>query len=442
METTQDTSAQTAAPAVNPLERRLDMSVPLGEIEREVEHQLKRIAKTAKMAGFRPGKVPLKLVEKMYGGEARSEAIGAAIDKAFNELVKSQNLRIAGQPRVEPRQGGGEDELAFTAIFEVYPEFQIADVSGKTIEKPVLTITENEVDKTIEVLRKQRTTYAAVDRASVKGDRLIVDLTGRKNGEEFPGGKATDYPVFVGGGMMLPDFEAALEGVKAGEEKTFDVKFPDDYHAKDLAGQQVQFTVVVKKVEEPRLPEVDADFARALGIQNGDVVKLREEVKAALEREVAKRLRGRVKEQVMNLLLESHPIDVPQAPVQAEAQQMAERVLEDLKRLDPRMKNLPIEASWFVDQATRRVKLGLIIAELVESRDLHVKPEQVRAVVDEFAATFEDPQEVVRWCYSKPEQLAQAEALAMENNVVDWVLSQARVVDKPITFDELMGAQA
>ncbi|NWG31346.1 MAG: trigger factor [Rhodocyclaceae bacterium] len=442
METTQDTSAQTAAPAVNPLERRLDMSVPLGEIEREVEQQLKRIAKTAKMAGFRPGKVPLKLVEKMYGGEARSEAIGAAIDKAFNELVRSQNLRIAGQPRVEPRQGNEEGKLEFTAIFEVYPEFQIADVSAKTIEKPVLTVTQAEVDKTIEVLRKQRTTYAPVDRPSAKGDRLIVDFTGRKNGEEFPGGKATDYPVFVGGGMMLPEFEAALEGMKAGEEKTFDVKFPDDYHAKDLAGQQVQFTVVVKKVEEPRLPDVDADFARALGIKDGDVAKLREEVKTNLEREVAKRLRGRVKEQAMNVLLEANPIDVPQSLVQAEAQQMAERALEDLKARNPQMKDMPVEASWFLDQAARRVKLGLIIAELVKSQNLHVKPEQVRAVVDEFAATFEEPQEVVRWYYSKPEQLAQAEALAMENNVVDWVLAHAQVVDKPVAFDELMGAQA
>lgn len=442
METTQDTPAQAAAPAVNPLERRLDMAVALDEIEREVAQQLKRIAKTARMDGFRPGKVPLKLVEKMYGGEARREAIGAAIDKAFNELVRSQNLRIAGQPRVEPKPGGEAGKLEFTAIFEVYPEFQIAEVAGKTIEKPVLTITDAEVDKTIEVLRKQRTTYAPVERPSIKGDRMTVDFTGRKNGEEFPGGKATDYPVFVGAGTMLPDFETALEGMRAGEEKTFDVKFPDDYHAQELAGQTVQFTVVVKKVEEPRLPEVDADFARALGIKDGDVAKLRDEVKANLEREVAKRLRMRVKEQAMNLLLETHPIDVPQALVQAEAEEMARRALEDLKRRNPQMNDMPVEASWFLDQATRRVKLGLIIAELVKAKDLHVKPEQVRAVVDEFAATFEEPQEVVRWYYSQPEQLAQAEVLAMENNVVDWVLANAEVVEKLVAFDELMGAQA
>lgn len=442
METTQDTTAQAANPAPNPLERRIDMAVTIADIEREVEQQLKRIAKTARMAGFRPGKVPMKMVAQMHGGEARSEAIGAAIDKAFGEMVRAQNLRIAGQPRVEPKQAADAGKLEFTAIFEVYPEFQIADIAGQAIEKPVLTVGDAEVDKTIEMLRKQRTTYCDAGRAAVKGDRLVIDFTGRKDGAEFAGGKATDYPVFVGGGMMLPDFEAALEGVTAGEEKTFDVKFPDDYHAKDLAGSLVQFTVTVKKVEQPQLPEVDADFARAFGVKDGDVAKMRAEVQANLEREVAKRLRARVKEQAMNALLETNPIDVPQAMVQAEARQMAEHALNDLKQRNPQMKNMPVEASWFTEQAARRVKLGLIVAELVRAKDLHVKPEQVRAVVDDFAATFEDPKEVVRWYYSQPQRLAEAEALAVENNVVDWVLANARVTEKTIAFDELMGNQA
>jgi trigger factor len=446
METTQDTqmatTAQAANAAPNPLERRIDMAVTLAEIEREVEQQIKRIAKTAKMAGFRVGKVPLKMVAQMHGGEARSEAIGAAIDKAFGEMVRAQNLRIAGQPRVEPKKSEDAAKMEFTAIFEVYPEFKIADIAGKAIEKPILSVGDAEVDQTIEVLRKQRTTYSDAGRAAVKGDRLIIDFTGRKNGEEFDGGKATDYPVFVGGGMMLPDFEAALEGVTAGQEKTFDVTFPDDYHAKDLAGNLVQFTVTVKKVEQPQLPEVDADFARALGVKDGDTAKMRAEVQTNLEREVAKRLRARVKEQAMNALLETNPIDVPQAMVQAEAQQMAERALDDLKQRNPQMKNMPVEASWFTDQAAKRVKLGLIVAELVQAKDLHVKPEQVRAVVDDFAATFEDPKEVVRWYYSQPQRLAEAEALAMENNVVDWILANAQVTEKVVAFDELMGNQA
>lgn len=439
METTQDT---TAPAAVNPLERRLDMVVALSDIDREVEQQLKRIAKTAKMAGFRPGKVPMKMVAQMYGSEARAEAIGAAVEKTFGALVREQNLRVAGQPRVEPKPAGVEGQMEFTAIFEVFPEFRIADLAGRAIERPTLTVGDAEVDQTIEVLRKQRTTYVPAGRPAEQGDRLVVDFTGRKDGAEFDGGKATDYPVFVGGGMMLPDFEAALQGVTEGQEKAFDVKFPDDYHAKDLAGSTVQFTVNVKKVEKPQLPEVDAAFARALGIADGDVAKMRAEVRANLEREVAKRLRARVKEQAMSLLVESNPIDVPQAMVQIEAQQMAENALRDLQQRNPQMKNMPVEASWFTDQAARRVKLGLIVAELVKAKDLHVKPEQVRAVVDDFAATFEDPKEVVRWYYSQPQRLAEAEALAMENNVVDWVLANAQVTDKAVAFDELMGNAA
>lgn len=441
METTQDTAATQPA-EVNPLERRLDMAVLHADIEREAEQQLKRIAKTAKMAGFRPGKVPMKMVEQMHGGQARSEALGAAIEKAFGQMVREQKLRVAGQPRIEPKAASNESQMEFTAIFEVFPEFTVAEITDRSIEKPVLPVTEAEVDKTIDVLRKQRTTYVPAGRASETGDRLVIDFTGRKDGEEFPGGKATDYPVFVGGGMMLPDFEAALVGVTDGQEKTFDVQFPEDYHAKDLAGNKVQFTVTVKSVEQPKLPEVDAEFARALGIANGDLDKMRSEVRTNLEREVTKRLRARVKEQAMNILVEANPIAVPTTMVQAEAQQMAENALRDLKQRNPQMGNMPVEASWFTDQATRRVKLGLIVAELVRAKDLHVKPEQVRAVVDEFAATFEDPQEVVRWYYSQPDRLAEAEALAMENNVVEWVLSNAKVTETPVAFDDLMGGNA
>ncbi len=441
METTQDTAAATAAApaAPNPLERRIDMAVTLTDIDREVDAQLKKIAKTTKMAGFRPGKVPMKMVAQMYGGQARSEAMGAAVEKVFSQAVRAQNLHVAGQPRIEPKKAENEGQMEFTAIFEVFPEFIVADIAGRALEKTVFTVGDEEVEKTIEVLRKQRTTYVAVDRPAEKGDRLMIDFTGRMNGEEFDGGKATDYPVFVGGGMMLPDFEAALEGVTAGQEKSFDITFPDDYHAKDLAGNLVQFTINVKSVEQPQLPAVDADFARALGIADGDIDKTRSEVRANLEREVAKRLRARVKDQAMNILIEANPIDVPQAMAQAEAQQMAENALRELQQRNPQMKNMPVEASWFTEQAVRRVKLGLIVAELVKVKDLHVKPEQVRAVVDDFAATFEDPREVVRWYYSQPDRLAEAEALAMENNVVDWVLANAQVTDKAIAFDELMG---
>lgn len=437
MQTQENTAAQPSA-----LERRIDMAITKADIDKEVGQRLRHISKTVKMAGFRPGKVPMNLVAQQYGPQARSEAIGAAVERAFGEQVRAQNLRVAGYPRIEPKVAAGEGAMEFTAVFEVYPEIVLGDVSGREVERATLTVGDAEVDKTIEVLRKQRTTYVPAGRPAADGDRMTIDFTGRKGGEEFQGGKATDYPVMLGSGMMLPDFEGGLRGMKEGETRTFDVKFPEDYHAKDLAGHTVQFEATCKKVEAPRLPELDADFARALGIKDGDLARMREEVKANLEREVKKRLQARVKNQVMDALLAVNDIEVPKALVEAEAGQMAENALKDLQSRGMDAKNMPVDASWFTDQAVRRVKLGLVLAELVKEKDLHAKPEQVRAIVDDYSQTFEDPKEVVRWYYSQPQRLAEAEALAMENNVVDWMLANARVVDTPVSFDELMGNAA
>jgi trigger factor len=424
------------------LERRIDMAIAKADIDKEVQQRLRHISKTVKMAGFRPGKVPMNLVAQQYGPQAHSEALGAAVEKAFGEQVRSQNLRVAGYPRIEPKSAAGEDKMEFTAVFEVYPEIKLGDVSGSSVERATLTVGDAEVDKTIEVLRKQRTTYVAAGRSAAKGDRLTIDFTGRKNGEEFPGGKAVDFPVMLGSGMMLPDFEGALEGMKEGETKTFDVTFPADYHAADLAGQQVQFEAVMKKVEGPQLPELDADFARALGVKDGDLAKMREEVKTNLEREVKKRLMAKVKNQVMDALLAVNNIDVPKALVDMEAEQMAEHARKDMEARGMDAKNMPVDATWFTDQAVRRVKLGLVLAELVKEKGLQAKPEQVKAIVEEYAQTFEDPTEVVRWYYSQPQRLAEAEALALENNVVEWMLANAKAVDKPVSFDELMGNAA
>ena len=431
-----------AIDTISALERRIDMTVALADIDKDVEQRLKRMSRTVKMAGFRPGKVPMKMVAQQYGSQARSEAIGAAVEKAYGEKVREQNLRVAGYPRIEPKSDASPGLLGFTAVFEIYPDITPADVSGQAIEKPTLTVTEAEVDKTIEVLRKQRTSYVETDRAASKDDRVTIDFIGRKGGEEFQGGRASDYAVMVGGGMMLPDFEAQLEGVKAGDKKTFDVAFPADYQAAELAGATVQFEMSVKKVEAPRVPEIDADFARQLGVVDGDVDKMRVEVRSNLKREVKKRLLAKVKEQVMEALLRVNPIEVPKALVEMESQQMAEAARRDMESRGMAIKNIPVEPSWFGDQATRRVKLGLLLAELVKARDLHVKPEQVRSIVDEFAETFEDPKEVVRWYYSQPQRLAEAEALALETNVVDWVLANANVSETPIAFDDLMGNAA
>jgi trigger factor len=433
---------QTKQETQGALERRIDMSVPMAEIEKEVESRLKRMARTVKMPGFRPGKVPMKIVAQTHGPQARSEAIGAAVEKAFGDKVREQNLRVAGYPRIEPKEPSGDGALEFSAVFEVYPDVPLGDVSAHSIQRPVLTVGEAEVDKTVDVLRKQRTSFAEADRAAQDGDRVVIDFAGRKDGELFEGGQAQDFPFVIGAGSMLKDFEAAVQGLKAGEGKTFDMTFPEDYHAKHLAGQQVQFEITVKRVEGPVLPEINADFARALGVGDGDVTKLRAEVRANLEREVKRRIQAKVKEQVMEALLAANPIEVPKALVDAEAQQLAENAKRDLEARGMKAKDIPVEAAWFGEQAVRRVKLGLIMAELVKAKELYAKPEQVRGLIDEMAQSYEDPTELVRWYYAQPDRLAQAEAVVIEDNVVAWVVSQAQTSDNAVSFDELMGNAA
>jgi trigger factor len=382
------------------------------------------------------------MVEQQYGPQARSEAIGAAVERAFGEKVREQQLRVAGYPRIEPRDAAGGSELQFSAVFEVYPEIQLGDVGGRQIERTKFSVGEAEVDKTIDVLRKQRTTFSAATRPAQNGDKLVIDFTGRKDGAVFPGGEAKDFRLLLGAGNMLPDFEKALAGMAVGETKTFDLTFPADYQAAELAGKTVQFETTVKAIEAPQVPALDAEFAKMLGVADGDLAKMRSEVRANLEREVRKRLQARVKNQVMEALLAVNPIEVPKALIEMEARQMAEAAVRDLEARGMQQKNVPVEPSWFTDGATRRVKLGLILAELVKVRGLSAKPEQVRAIVEDFAETFEDSTEVVRWYYSQPQRLAEAEALAVENNVVDWMLANAKPIDKDITFDELMGNAA
>ena len=426
----------------SPLERRIDMAVPMAEIEKQVEQRLKKMARTVKMSGFRPGKVPFKMVQQHYGDQARSEAIGEAVEKAFGEAVRSQNLRVAGYPRIEPKGGEDQGQLEFSAVFEIYPEVRLNGVAEREIERPQIEVGEAEVDKTIEVLRKQRTTFSPAARAAASGDRVTIDFTGRLNGEVFQGRQATDYPVVLGEGRMLPDFEKGIVGLNAGERRTFDLTFPEDYQVKELAGKQVSFEVTLKGLEAPQLPAVDAAFAKSLGIEDGDTAKMRAEIRANLESEVGKRIRARIKEQAMQALLDANPLDVPKVLIEQEAESMAEAARQDLTNRGMDIKNMPVDASWFGAQAERRVKLGLIIAEAVKQNSLQAKPEQVRALIDEQAQSYEQPEEVVRWYYSQPQRLAQVEALAIEENVVSWVVANAKTADKAVAFDELMGNAA
>ena len=420
------------------LERRVDLSVAKADIEKDVDARLKRMARTVKMPGFRPGKVPLKIVAQNYGLAAHQEALGAAVEKAFVEAVNEQKVRVAGSPRIEPRDGT-DSEFAFSAVFEVYPTIELGDLSQQQIERPNVTVGDNEVAQTIDVLRKQRATFQEAARAAQDGDRVTVDFLGRKDGEPFDGGKAEGFPFILGAGSMLKDFEAVALGMAAGESKTFDMTFPEDYHAAHLAGQTVQFDISMNKVEEPVLPALDADFAKMLGIGSGDISGLREEVEKNLQREVKRRVQARVKEQAMDALLAAHPIDVPKALVDAEAEKLAENARNDFASRGMQIRDIPVDASWFSEQAVRRVKLGLILAEVVNAKELYAKPEQVKALVEDMAQSYEDPAELVRWYYSQPERLAQAEAVVIEDNVVAWVEEQAQTTAKDVNFDEFMG---
>ncbi len=433
---------QTNQETTNALERRIDLSISADTVEAQVQARLKQLARTVKMPGFRPGKVPLKMVEQTHGGQARSEALGSALEQAFGQKIQEEKLRVAGQPRIEPKQGAEDGAMEFTAVFEVYPEIKLGDLSDTKIERPSLEVSDAEVDKTIDVLRKQRTTYETVEREAAADDRVVIDFTGRKDGEVFEGGEAKDFPFVLGAGSMLKDFEDAAMGMKAGESKTFNMTFPEDYHASELAGKEVEFEITLKEVGAPKLPELDEEFAKSLGVADGDVAKMRDEVKSNLEREVSRRLKAKVKEQAMDALLEAHPIDVPQSLIAREAEQMAGNARRDMEQRGMAAKDMPISADWFTDQAVRRVKLGLVLAELVKEKDLYAKPEQVRALVEDFAQSYEDPKEVIDWYYTQPERLAQAEALVIEDNAVEWVLSNAKTEDKAVDFDELMGSAA
>jgi trigger factor len=418
------------------LERRVSMSVPAADIEKQVDERLKKLAKNVRMPGFRPGKVPLKLVAQTYGPQVRSEVLGDAVQKAFSDVVREANLRVAGYPRIEKKS----DDFEFSATFEIYPEVKVGELGGLSVERPALEVDDAAVDKTIGILRKQRTRYVAVERAARDGDRLTVDFTGTIDGQEFAGGKAENFTFTLGEGRMLPEFDAAARGAAPGEQKTFGLKFPDDYHGKEVAGKQASFALTMKKVEEPRLPELDAEFAKTLGVADGDTGKMRAEVRANVEREVRKRVDARVKEQALQALLGATPLEVPKSLIEIETRSMAERAAADLKArgLDPAQ--LPVQPQGFEEAAKRRVALGLVIAELARAENLQPKPAEVRALVEQEAQSYEKPAEVVKWFYMQPQRLSEMEALALETNVVKWVLTKAKVLDKPVTFDELMGA--
>lgn len=422
------------------LERRLNVSVPQENIETEVESRLKRLARTAKIHGFRPGKVPLKIVMQQYGPQVRQEVMGDVLQKNFSEAVREKKLRVAGYPRFEPKlTGENASEFEFSATFEVYPDVALGDLSGIRIEQPVIEVTGTDVDKTLEVLRKQRVQYETAERQALSGDRVNIDYRGMIDGVEFAGGKAENFTLVLGEGRLLKDFEEPLAGMSAGQSKTFEVTFPADYHGKDVAGKTAAFEVRLNGVEASKLPEVDAEFARSLGVTDGDIKKMRSEIQANLEREVSKRAKAKIKEQVMQALLDATKVQAPKALVELELERLMQDAQRDLESRGVNAKNVPLPRDLFHERAQRRVSLGLILGELVKVHSLHTRPEQVRAVVEDLAQSYENPDEVVKWHYSSADRLSGAESAVLEDNVVTWVLEKAVIVDKPMTLDELMG---
>ena len=421
------------------LERRLDLTVPAAEIEKEVTTRLSKLARTVRMPGFRQGKVPLKMVAATYGPQVQAEVLNDKVGAAFSDAVSSSKLRVAGPPRLEPREGGEGKDLAFSATFEIYPEIRIGDLAAVEVQRAVCEVGEAEVDRTIEIMRKQRATYETVERAAQAGDRVSVDFVGSVDGTPFDGGAGTDFPFVLGQGRMLPEFETAVSGLAAGDKKTFPLTFPTDYRATELAGKLASFDVTVKKVEQAILPPIDEAFAKSLGVADGDLTKMRAEIKANLEREVKGRLKSRTKDSALTALLSSTAFEVPKTLVESDMQRLMEMARNDLVSRGINAKEAPLPAEVFAPQAERRVRLGLLLAELVRTEKLNAQQQQIRKAIEEIAQSYERPAEVIQWYLGNRERLAEVEAGVMEDNVVEWVLAHARVVDTPVQFDELMG---
>ena len=420
------------------LERNLIVSLAAVEVESQITTRLRQIARTAKMSGFRPGKVPFNIVANQYGFQVRQEVMSDSVQKSFASAVRDQQLQVAGYPRFAPvNTGESADKFEFTATFEVYPDVKVGSLEGKKLERLEANVADTDVDNTLETLRKQRAAYDKTDRAAEKSDFLVIDFVGTLDGTPFKGGDAQNFGVVLGEGRMLPDFEAALIGMKSGDVKTFDLTFPADYQP-ELAGKTVQFVVTAKVVNAPKLPAVDAEFAKSLGVVDGDVSKMREEIKANLERELKKRIQAKTKDQVMDALLSVSELDLPQSLVDIEISRLQEQAVKDLEARGMTAKDMQLPAELFVERAEKRVKLGLVLSEVVKENELRAKPEQVRAMVEEHAESFEDPKQMVRWYYSDQSRLAEVEGMVLEDNVVEWAAKSLDVQTVTKSFDEIM----
>jgi trigger factor len=423
------------------LERRITLTLPASTIASEVESRLRRLSRTVKADGFRPGKVPMSVVSQRYGYSVHSEVLNDKVGQVFSQAVNEAKLRVAGPPRITEKAEAPEGEVAFDATFEVYPEVKLGDLAQAEIERVTTEVGDAAVDKTIEILRKQRRTFQQrpASEGAAPGDRVTIDFSGTVDGVPFEGGKAEGFQFVIGEGQMLEQFDNAVRGMKAGDSKTFPLQFPADYQGKDVAGKEADFTVTLKKIEAQHLPAVDESLAKALGIAGATVEALRADVRKNLEREVKFRVQARNKASVMDALVKAAELEVPKSLVAGETERMVEQMRADLKKRGVKdAETAPIPAEMFQAQAERRVRLGLVVAELVRTHNLQAKPEQLQAHIEELAQSYEKPGEVMRWYLSDRNRMAEVEAIVVENNVAAHVLERAKATPKNVPFDELM----
>ena len=427
------------------LERKMTLSLPVDVIQNEVEARLRKLSRTVKMDGFRPGKVPMGVVAQRYGYSVQYEVMNDKVGEAFYNAANEAKLRVAGQPSISEKEGAPEGQMTFDAVFEVFPEVKLGDLSAAEVEKVSVDVGDDAIDRTLDILRKQRRSFAqrAQGTPAEDGDRVTVDFAGKIDGEPFEGGKAEDFQFVIAEGQMLKEFEDAVRGMKVGESKTFPLAFPADYHGAEVAGKTADFLVTVKKIEAAHLPEVNEQLAKSLGVAEGTVEALRADIRKNLEREVNFRVNQRNKQAVMQALVNGAELDVPNALVKNEVARMIETARADLKSRGIKdVEKLPIPEDTFIPEAERRVRTGLVVAELVNKNALQATPEQVKTQVETMAASYERPEDVVRYYFADANRLAEVQAIATENNVADFVLGKAKVTDKKLAFDELMGQQA
>mgnify|MGYP001127473230 FL=1 len=433
----EETKAEEVKP--NPLQRTIELTISRKELDARVAKALREKAKKAKFHGFRPGHAPAAMVRAAYGQEVQFDAINALVSAAFVEKVQEGKFHVSGYPDIAPTEGApeNEDTMSFTATFEVFPDVEVPDMKDASVTEYECELTDADVEKTLDVMRKQRATFEKADKAAA-GDRVVVDFKGTLDGVAFEGGTAKDYAFALGQGRMLPEFENAIRGMKAGETKTFNLTFPENYPAKDLAGKEVQFEVTLKEVDEEILPALDDKFAKDLGVTDG-IDKLKADVKENLQREVTARLEARTKQSAMNALLSVAKFPVPHAAVEEQREALVHDAIENMKAQGINLPNDSIPANAMLDQAEQRVRLGLQISAIVEKEKITSTDDQIKALADNIAKSYEDPKEVVDWYLNNPQHKAELAAVVVENNVVAWVLKNAQVKKEPISFENLMG---